>query len=124
MKRLNIPMILSGLACLPATFYETRRGANLLSIVFICLLVTTAFFINQSMKVQSNRKYLSFILGALVSEILLLVYWGMRYGFDDGYGFSFNFQLLIMEFIAITVIGCSSIAILNLLTKLITRSRT
>jgi hypothetical protein len=76
------------------------------------------------MKIQSNRKYLSFILGALVSEILLLAYWGMRYGFDDGYGFSFNFQLLIMEFIAISVIGCTSIAILNLIIKLITRSRT
>jgi len=121
MKRLNIPMILAGLACVPATFHQTRRGSFLLAIVFICLLVSIAFFINHRLKIQGSRKYLSFVLGALVSEIALLFYWGMRHGYDDGYGFSFSFHISIMEFLAFSLVGCITIAILNLLKNLITR---
>jgi hypothetical protein len=119
MKKLNITMILAGLACVPATFHQTRKGSFILSLVFICVLVSIAFFINHRLKIQGYIKYPSFVLGALVSEIVLSVYWGMMYGYDDGYGFSFSLQIFIMEFLAISLVGCMAIAILNLLKKLI-----
>ena len=119
MKRLNIPMILGGLACIPATFNQTRRGSILVSIVFISLLVSAASFINYKIKVPSCGKYLSFIIGVLVSEMLLFVYWGARYGYDDGYGIWFSFDIDIIECLAVSLIGCIAIATLSLLNKYI-----
>ena len=123
-KRMNIPIILAGLACLPATYSQTRGGSLLVSIVYICLLVTAALFINYRMKIQNYRNYMSFILGALVSDVVFFIYWGMKYGNNDGYGVGFNFQMILVEFIAISLVGCTSIPVLTQIMKHISRKST
>jgi hypothetical protein len=112
MKRLNIPFMLAGLASLPATYTQTRGGSFLLSIGFICLIVAAAIFITHKMNIRGKRIYLSFILGALTSEIVLFGYWGVRTGYNDGYGLGFNFQLMAIEFLSLSLVGCTVIAIL------------
>jgi UDP-N-acetylmuramyl pentapeptide phosphotransferase/UDP-N-acetylglucosamine-1-phosphate transferase len=124
MKRLNIPIVLAGLACLPTTYSQTRGGSLLVSIVLICLLVSAGFFIDYRMKVRSNWHYMSFILGALVSEAVFFGYWGLRHGYSDGYGFRFNFQISLIEFLAISIIGCATIAIFSQVMKHATKPST
>jgi hypothetical protein len=120
---MNLPLFFAGLACLPATFYETRRGTLLLSLLFIISLVIAALIINRKLKITIIRFYSSFVFGSLLSEIALMVYCGLEYGYNNGYGFKFNLSLAVMEFLAIAVVGCISIATLNQLLKRIT-SRT
>ena len=117
MKRLNIPFILAGLASLPVTHSHMREGSLLIAIGFICLIVAATLFIIQMISIQGKRTYLSFILGALTSEAVFFGYWGMKTGYDDGYGFAFNFQLMLIEFLAISFVGCIFIVVLTPIMK-------
>jgi len=114
-KNILIPLLISGILSIPATFQQTRSGSFLFASIFTFLLVLGGYLVSETKGKKIPQILISFILGVIISEILFIAYWGVTHNFNYDKGIIFYAYIGALEVGFLSVIGVVSLMILKLL---------
>lgn len=101
--------ILAGASCLLATYSQTREGSIPLALMFVVMIGCACGLIAVTLKGDKRNLHiglitLSFVIGALISEIVVFTHYYFTYGYRDpklGVGEAVS----VLEFCVIAIVG-------------------
>lgn len=113
----RIPLVVSGLASVPTAFYFWGSASIGFGAICLVILASIGYLFSGNLRKNLYECIKLFVFGAAISELLLLVFWGVRFDYDDGYGLGFALVVGLLQFLCISIIGVMTIYALSFLAK-------
>lgn len=113
-KAILIPLLISGVLSIPATFQLTRSGSFLFASILVFILFLGGYLVSETKGKKISKILVSFVLGVLISEIFFIGYWGVTHNFHFDKGIIFYAYIGALEVGFLTIVGFVSLMLLKL----------